>query len=712
MLRLFKFLKPSKLFIILCILLVAVMAFSALFLPDRMSVIIGEGITSEYEFEYTEDEEPIYIALDDIKIPLPKFKYEDAGELVIEKGSDGDYYVYMEFISNTDFYVPEKDDNGEIIYIPIPMEEEIILVPMPIFIRTVDGQLDSERQQGKLILDDSGAPVISSKQVSHLDIIIKNGLIMIAITLVSSIAGILVAYFSAKIAMRFGRDLRSKLFKKTVYFSQEEEDNFGSASLITRMTNDVMQIQNLVVMMFRMMAMVPIMFIGGLIMAFSKDAKMSLVLFISAPVVLVVVIIVATKIIPLFKRMQKRIDNLTLVSRENITGVRVIRAFNQDERENKRFRYANLQVTNLSIKVGRIMSVLFPLMQLVMSVTAVGVIFVAINTINSALSSGGMNFQVLGNMMAVVQYMMQIMMSIIMVAVLFIMVPRASVSASRINEVLDTVNKIKEPTDPIKNNEIQGTLEFDNVEFSYPNASKSVLQDITFDIKKGETAAIIGSTGSGKSTLINLIPRLYDVTNGTIKIDGLDIKDYSLEDLRARIGFVSQNAILFEGTIRDNISYGYPQASEEEIQEAARISQAEEFINESPEKYDYWVEQGGANLSGGQKQRLAIARAVCRKPSLYVFDDSFSALDFRTDKRLRKELKKVTQDSSVLIIGQRIGSIMDADKIIVMQNGKIVGIGKHRDLLKNCEVYKEIAISQMSQDELLRDNIGLVGGEA
>lgn len=712
MFRLLKMLKPSLILIIVCIMLVSIIGIASLLLPDRMSKIIGEGITAEYIYEEAPDGSPVYISImGSEKIPLPKFIYDNAGELVLTQDNEGDYIATFTMVMYPPYYKIEKDKDGKIIELTYPKDNEIESIPMPMFKRTTDGKADSPLKQGYLVLDDYNKPQIMKKQVSHLDIIWKNGVIMIFITLISSIASIIVAFLSSKIGMRFGKDVRSNLFRKTVYFSQEEEDKFGTASLITRMTNDVTQVQMIIVMALRMMLIVPVMFIGGLIMAFSKDPKMTGILLISAPLVLLIIGFVAIKIVPLFKKMQKKIDYLTLVSRENITGVRVIRAFGQDERERKRFKFANTQVTNLAIKAARTIAIMFPSMQFIMSMTGIGVMIIAINRIDTQLMLGFIDFTTLGNMMAVTQYMMQIMMSIIMFSIIFIMVPRASVSATRINEIMDAVNNINDP-EKSENAENKGTLEFNSVSFSFPNAANNVLTDISFKINKGETIAIIGSTGSGKSTLINLIPRLYDVTVGKILVDGVNVKNYLQKDLRAKIGFVSQKAVLFEGTIRENIAYGKPNATEDEIIQAAKIAQADEFIDKLDEGYDYWIEQAGANLSGGQKQRLAIARAICRKPSIYVFDDSFSALDFKTDKKLRKALKSEIKDSSVIIVAQRIGTIMNADRIIVMQDGRIVGIGKHKDLLRNCDVYKELAISQMSEQELLLTDVSkdLSGG--
>jgi ATP-binding cassette subfamily B protein len=678
-----------------------------------MSVIIGEGITTEIEHETTADGHTIYMIFGQIKTELPKIVHEGAGELVLTYTEATDTYSVSPQVdfSAEPYYLTEKDSEGNTVYITMPdAEGNLETIALPSFLRTEDGTTGTPVKQGYVVLDDSGAPQMVRKQVSNLDVIWKNGIIMILITLLSSIASIGVAYVSSKVGMYFGRDIRKNLFRKTVYFSQEQENKFGTASLITRMTNDVMQMQNITMMSMRMMINVPIVFVGGIIMAYRKDPEMMKVLFISAPVVLLFIGVVAANIVPIFKKMQKRIDNMTLVARENITGVRVIRAFNQDERENKRFDHANKQVTGLAIKAARIMAVLFPAMQLIMSLTAIAVVAIAVQRVNAGLQAGSIDFTMLGNMMAVIQYMIQIMFSLVMFSIIFILVPRASVSANRINEVLESENNIVDPKTPLTNSIKGGEIEFKGVNFAFPGAAANVLSDINLSVKSGETVAIIGSTGSGKSTLINLIPRLYDVTEGTVLLDGVDVRDYKQDELRGKIGFISQKAILFEGSIRDNIRYGRPDATEEEILQAAEISQAKDFIEEYEDGLDHRIDQGGANLSGGQKQRLAIARAICRRPEVYIFDDSFSALDFKTDKKLRSALKKITSGSTVIIVAQRIGTIMNADKIIVIHDGKIVGTGKHKQLLRDCEVYKEIAISQMSEEELMRSGLETAGG--
>ncbi len=714
MLKLLKLLKPNIMLILLCVVLVSVSGIFSLLLPDRMSTIISEGITTEYIYETAPDGSTVYMpaifSTGGDLVPIPKIVHENAGELVLNYDDARDIYYAQVVMSSNVSFVQEVDAEGKLVYLVMPDNQGTLQeIELPQFLRTVDGQEESQAMQGHVVITDNGTPQILQKQVSNINEIWRNGLIMIIITLISSICAIINSYVSSKVGASFGRDVRHKLFKKTIRFSNEECDKFGQSSLITRMTNDVNQVQMLVLMSLRMVILVPILLIGGSLMAYRKDPELTKVLFIAIPIILVVVGIVATKVIPLFKQMQKKIDRLTLVSRENITGIRVIRAFSQDERETERFEVANRSVTGLAINAARYMAVIFPIMQLIMSLSVVGVMIIAIGAINRDLQIGALNFESIGNMMAVIQYMMQIMMSVLMLAIIFIMMPRAVVSGKRIQEVYNTENKIKNPKGGGK--ELKGKLsvEYKNVSFSYPNSNVNVIKDLNFKISEGDTVAIVGSTGSGKSTLINMLPRLYDVTEGQVLINGVDVREYNLTELREAIGFTPQKNILFEGTIRDNVAYGVKNADDETINWALDIAQATEFINNLDDGLDHNIEQAGANFSGGQKQRLSIARAICRKPKIFVFDDSFSALDFKTDKALRHALKPVTKKSMVILVAQRIGTVMDADTIIVLQDGVIAGQGKHRDLLKNCEVYREIAYSQMSEEEI-QTTLRLEGG--
>lgn len=501
------------------------------------------------------------------------------------------------------------------------------------------------------------------------------------------------SYYSARIASGFGRNLRSKVFSHVSGFSLHEFDQIGTSSLITRTTNDITQVQQVLVMMLRMMIMAPMMCIGGIIMAVSKDAKLTLVLAVSLPILVLAIAILAKKGLPLFKAMQKKLDNLNRVLRENLTGIRVVRAFNRIEHEKKRFDVVNLDLTETAIKVNKLMASLMPIMMILLNLTTVAIIWFG----GIRIDNGYMQ---VGDLMAFIQYAMQIMFSLIMVSMMFVMIPRASVSAGRIAEVLALTADISDPERPIEPKVGRGLVEFQDVTFRYPGAELPVLSNISFTMRPGKTTAVIGGTGSGKSTLVNLLPRFYDFETGRILIDGVDICEMKQEDARSRIGFVPQQAVLFSGTIAENIRFGKEDATDEEIRHAAKIAQAEDFIKAMPDGYDSVISQGGMNVSGGQKQRLSIARALVRRPEIYVFDDSFSALDFKTDAKLREALKNETKDSSVLIVAQRVSTIMDADQIIVLDEGKIAGIGKHKELLETNKIYREIVMSQLSEEEI------------
>jgi len=522
------------------------------------------------------------------------------------------------------------------------------------------------------------------------------------------VCAVIVGFFASRAAGAFGRDLREAVFKKVQAFSLSEFDKLGTSSLITRTTNDITQIVNVLVMMMRMLISVPIMLGGGIIMAVGKNAKLTLVLAGSVPALIILILSIMVVALPLFTSMQRRIDRLTLAAREGITGVRVIRAFNKDETQRKKFDLANWDVAKNAIKVNRIMAVMMPLVMFIFNMTVVALYYVA------ALNADSLIY--LANLTAVMQYCLRIMMSFMMLAMLFIFIPRASASAKRILEVLNTEESVKDrPPRPDGHPSIEGnllssetinyplstinsesgTLSFNDVTFYFPGAEEPSVSNVSFSGKKGETVAIIGGTGSGKSTIINLAERFYDVSSGSITLDGADIRDITQKELRGKIGFVPQTSVLFSGTIKENITFGTPGLSDAEIAEAARIAQAEDFIEALPLKYDAPVAQGGTNFSGGQKQRLSMARAIAKKPEVFIFDDSFSALDFKTDAKLRKALSLITKQSLVLIVAQRISTIMNADKILVIENGKIVGQGTHAQLLKTCTPYAEIARIQL-----------------
>lgn len=528
--------------------------------------------------------------------------------------------------------------------------------------------------------------------VGDLPYIWKIGGLMLLVSAFGAVASIVASYYSSKAAMGLGRDLRRKVFYHVERFSLQEFDELGTASLITRTTNDITQIQQVVIMMLRMVMSAPIMLIGGIIMAVSKDAKLSLIILFTMPVLVGAILFIFSKGIPLFQKVQKRLDHLNLVLRENLTGIRVIRAFNRESVERERLKKANKDLTDVSIKVNKLIAIMMPIMMLVMNLTVVCIIwFGGIRIDNGAMQ--------IGDLMAFIQYVMQIMFALVMASMMFIMIPRAAVSANRINEVLEM-----EPTflkeGKAKADRNQGTVEFDHVTFRYPGAEEPALVNISFTSKQGETTAIIGGTGSGKSTLVHLISRFYEITEGTIRINGIDIHTTSQDEIRSKIGFVPQKTLLFTGTIADNIRFGKQDATQAEIEHAARIAQAEEFIMKMKDGYETEIEQGGSNLSGGQKQRLAIARALIRKPDIYIFDDSFSALDFKTDAKLRAALKDETKHATVLIVAQRVSTVMDADRIIVLDKGEVVGIGTHRELLETNDVYREIVASQHSEEEI------------
>lgn len=525
--------------------------------------------------------------------------------------------------------------------------------------------------------------------------IVFAGLQMLGIAFISMASAITIMLFSARVAAKLGNTLRDKVFKKVLSFSTKEFNEFSTASLITRSTNDIQQIQMLITMLFRVVVYAPIIGIGGFIRVLTNsDTSMAWIIGLAILCIIGIVGTLFLLTMPKFKKLQDLVDKLNLVSREILTGLPVIRAFNTEKKEEKRFDGANKNLMKASIFVNRSMSMMMPLLMFIMNSITLLIVWVGGHNVDSGIMQ-------VGDMMAFIQYTMQIVMSFLMISMISIMLPRAAVSAKRINEVIDTTPSIKDK-DKTKDfdDDKKGLVEFKDVSFKYPDADSEILEDISFTAEPGKTTAIIGSTGSGKSTVVNLIPRFYDVTGGELLIDGVNIKDVSQRDLRSKIGFVPQKGMLFTGTIRSNIKYGNPSMSDEDMIKAATIAQATEFIESKPKKYDEEISQGGTNVSGGQRQRLSIARAIATDPEIFVFDDSFSALDLKTDSKLRAALKEKTENKTVIIIAQRISTILDADKIIVLEEGKIAGIGKHEELMKNCEIYKQIALSQLSKEEL------------
>lgn len=521
----------------------------------------------------------------------------------------------------------------------------------------------------------------------------ETGAKMLLLALIMMAVSIIVGLFASRVSAGLGVDLRGKLFKKVVSFSNAEMDKFSTSSLITRSTNDIQQVQIVVVMFLRMIAYAPILAIGGIFKVLSTTVSMTWIIGVAVLAVMCVVLILMAAAMPKFKIMQKLIDRLNLIAREILTGLPVIRAFSREKHEEDRFDEANMNLKKTQLFTNRVMTFMMPAMMLIMNAVTVLIIWVAANHIDDG------SLQV-GQMTAFITYTMQIIMSFLMLTMISVMLPRAVVSANRIEEVLQTEPVIQDKTNTTMQKISKGEVKFDNVFFKYPDADEYVLENIDFTAKPGEVTAFIGSTGSGKSTLIHLIPRFYDVSDGSITIDGIDIRDMSQSSLRKEIGFVPQKGTLFSGTIASNLRFGKENASDEQIQKAASIAQATEFIELKPDKYDSEIAQGGDNVSGGQKQRLSIARAIAKEPKIFIFDDSFSALDFKTDATLRKELLKNVSDATVFIVAQRISTILNADQIIVLDEGKIVGKGTHEELLDSCEVYKQIALSQLSQSEL------------
>ncbi|MBU3074469.1 ABC transporter ATP-binding protein [Clostridium estertheticum] len=531
---------------------------------------------------------------------------------------------------------------------------------------------------------------IANKDIAYIR---HMGIVIVVISIVGSMGSILLGYCSSKISTSMIRDIRNTIFRKSQEFSHSEYDKFGISSMITRTTNDVFQLQQFTNTLLRTALLTPVMFIVSLVMILRTSLQLSAVLAITVPFIVGGVVIIAKKSYPLSEKQQKKLDGLNRISRENLTGTRVIRAFGNDDHENQRFEKINNDYASVSKKLYKLMAIPQPAFFILLNFAVLVIFWVSSKMINLG------TLQV-GQLVAFIEYLFHAMFSIILFSMVFIMYPKAQISANRIQEILDEEPIIKNPINGIKDTDIKGIVEFNNVTFTYPDGEIPVLRDISFTAVKGETVAFIGSTGSGKSTLINLIPRFYDVTKGNIKIDGVDVRDYDLKALRGKMGFIPQKTLLFAGSIDTNIKFGKNDADKQEVEHSAKVAQAYDFINSKPKKFEELISESGSNVSGGQKQRLSIARALVRKPEIYIFDDSFSALDFKTDALLRKRLKDETRDSIVLIVAQRMGSILDANKIIVLNEGEIVGIGTHKELLKTCEIYHEIASSQLTKEEL------------
>ena len=553
---------------------------------------------------------------------------------------------------------------------------------------------------GVQVLADLTLPTYMAKIVDdgvmeqNINNVLINGALMLGVTIIGVLAVILISLISSRMSASISKNMRTDVFSKVESFSLSEFDKFSTASLITRSTNDIQHVQMFTMIFFRFIISAPIMVVGGLYKAINTNIKLSWIFVAAIPLVFIIILVIMIKLMPTFINLQKLLDKLNLVSREQLTGIRVIRALNTQDHELQRFEKANRDLTDRNIFVNRVMAVMNPAMQLIMNFMTVVIIWLGAKMVETGELK-------IGDISAYTQFAMIVMFGFMIFTFIFIMIPRAIVSARRISEVLDEAPTIVDPEDPVESNSaVDGDIIFSDVSFSYNDADESVLSNISFRAKKGETTAIIGSTGCGKSTLINLIPRFYDVTKGEVLIDGVNVKDYTQKELREKIGYVPQRGVLFSGTIESNLRVGNENASEEDIKEALEIAQADFVYTEMKDGINTEIAQGGQNVSGGQKQRLSIARALIKKPDIYIFDDSFSALDFKTDSMLRKALSEKIKDATIIIVAQRINTIVDAHQIIVLDEGKIMGIGTHEELLKECETYREIALSQLSEEEL------------
>ena len=742
MYKLIKFLKPFVIPIVFAVVLLFSQAMAELALPDYMSNIVNIGIQQggverAIPEEITESEMNkilSFLDTEDSEFVLDNYTFVDSTSDSYDEYSDKYTQLEGESIYSLKKIEDEKIDELELVMakaifsvggiqqmmsiseetgedidlngqsLPAGTDIFLMLEQMPEEQRMVmlEGIEEQIEQFGESMVLQSGTVYINSMyddmglnlEAYQRDYILRIGGIMIIITLIGAACSISVGFIAARVAAGLGRDLRRKIFNKVEGFSNTEMDKFSTSSLITRSTNDITQIQNLMVIMIRMVIYAPILGLGGVIKAVGKSSSMTWIIALAIIVLIGVVAIVFIVAIPKFKLIQKLVDKLNLVTRENLSGMMVVRAFNTQDFEEKRFDKANTDVTDTNLFVNRVMAFIFPIMMFVMNIVTVAIVWVGAHQIADATMQ-------VGDMMAFMQYAMQIIFAFIMLSFMFILLPRASVSALRIAEVLETENEILDPKEPKKfHGDTNGVLAFNNVSFRYPAAEEDMLKKIDFVAEPGKTTAIIGSTGSGKTTLVNLIQRFYDVTDGSVTIDGIDVRDVTQHDLREITGYVPQKAKLFSGTIESNLKISDENASQELIEKSAEIAQAMEFINQKEDKFDSHIAQGGDNVSGGQKQRLSIARALVKEPKIYVFDDSFSALDFKTDAKLRKALKEITGDKTVLIVAQRISTIKNAEQIIVLDDGKMVGKGTHDELMKNCETYKEIAYSQLSKEEL------------
>lgn len=721
MLKVFKYLKSSIFSVLAIILLLFVQAYLDLTLPDYTSKIVNVGVQQggienaaiEKIGEDTLDTLILLMDKNDQKYIINHYEKVDTykGEKIYELKEDSDVnkissimakpmmilsYASQESTSSSNssvsFDLPEGMTFSQALGVMSDTERSHML-------KQVDKKI---KDIPDTIIDQAAVSYVKSEyerigvDTDHIQTmyILKVGLIMLGIAFTAMAIGILIVFIGSRMAARLAKTLRHKVFTKVVGFSKNEVKAYGQSSLITRTTNDVQQVQMVVVFLLRVVFYAPIIGIGGVMKAMNTNADMTYIIGVAVAAILTVVITLFAVAMPKFNRVQKLIDKLNLVTREILSGLPVIRAFSNEKHEEERFEEANKRLTKVNLFINRAMSFMMPVMMLIMNFVCLVIVYQGAKSVDT----GAMQ---VGDIMAYIQYTMQIIMAFLMISMMSIMLPRANVSAKRIMEIIETPDTIYNSKHLVEfKSEARGKVEFKNVSFRYPDADYDVITDINLIANPGETTAFIGSTGSGKSTLINLIPRFYDVTDGELLVDGVNVKEVDLHELRDKIGFVPQKGVLFTGTIRDNIRYGNERITDDDISKALDVSQATEFVSKLKGGIDYDISQGGTNVSGGQKQRLSIARAIAKNPDIYVFDDSFSALDFKTDAKLRGELAKITKDKTVLIVAQRISTIMNADKIVVLDEGRVVGIGTHKELMKNCNVYKEIALSQLSKEEL------------
>lgn len=717
--KVMKYLKKSTGYIVLIVALLFLQAYCDLSLPDYTSKIVNVGIQQQG----IEDGVPEKIRVSTMEQLETLMEEKERKRIEDQYEKDGEIYVLKKDVSreereglNQIFCKPmlvlsaltsEGEESQEIrtqMGIPEGVNPVEILNQMPEEQRKkmteeLDGKLTDMPES---ILSQSAVAFVRGEYEAmgedvdgiQMRYISLSGLRMLLMALVIMLASICVTYLSARVAALMGHDMRNAVYRKVMGFSSNEYHKFSTASLITRCTNDVQQVQMTMAMMFRVVLYAPILGIGGVIRVLQTDASMTWILGVAVVLILLVIVVLFQIAMPKFTKLQTLIDRLNLVTREILTGIPVIRAFSREKHEEERFEKANMDLTKTNLFVNRSMTFMMPTMMLIMNGISVLILYNG----SYAVDNGTMQ---VGNVMAFIQYAMQIIMSFLMITAMSIMLPRANVAALRIGEVLDTEETIRDPETPVsKKTEQKGTVEFDHVSFAYPDAGENVLTDISFCVKPGQTVAVIGSTGSGKSTLLNLIPRFYDVTEGSVRVDGVDVRKMSQKELRDCLGYVPQKGVLFSGTIDSNIRYGKTDISTEEVETAAKVAQAAEFIEAKDRTYQSSISQGGTNVSGGQKQRLSIARAIAKKPEIFLFDDSFSALDFKTDRALRQQLKEHTKEATTIIVAQRISTILHADQILVLDEGKMAGIGTHKELLKHCEVYRQIAMSQLSEEEL------------